>query len=187
MTKRDRFIISTTILASLLWAPSLFAADKGSQFGIVWGLSVPDADNTNVFHVFGVKGASFFNPQFSLGGYFFVSDKAGQISSSDQFNYSLTGVETAYHMPATAGDTFLAFRMGVTKLQTSPNQTSVIVSPYHYGVAVGYDYYWNGTLSLGFEGSYMHCLPGRTTITGTEYDIPSFNIISFLVSIQVRL
>jgi hypothetical protein len=167
-------------------SPSLCMATN-SQFGIVWGLSVPDADNTGVFHIFGVKGEEFMTPQISFGGYFFVSDHSGENSDADKFRYSLTGVETAYHLPSGSGDTFIAVRMGVTKLRMTPNGNDVTYSPYHYGVATGYDYFMTSWLALGFEGSYLHVLPGRTNVVSGTYDLPSFNIISFLITMQFRL
>ena len=164
------------------------AADKGSQFGVVWGLSVPDADNTNTFNLFGVKGAAIISPQFSTGGYYLTSNKAGELSDTQKFRYSLTGVQAAYHMPASGGDTFFALRIGMTKLQKniSPSLEGTF-SPYHYGIATGYDYYLGESFSMGFEGSYLHVLPGRTNISGTDHNQDSFNIINFLISLQLRL
>ena len=171
---------------SLTWSPGIHA-DKNSQFGILWGLSVPDADNTNPFHLFGVKGASFLSPALSVGGYYIVSDHAGEVSTANKFRYSLTGIEGAYHIPAATGDTFIATRIGIAKLQKTPNGTDTTFSPYHYGIASGYDYYFNSFLSIGFEGSYIHCIPNRTNVNGVDINLDSFNIISFLISLQLRL
>lgn len=164
------------------------AAEVGSQFGIIWGLSVPDADNTNTFHLFGVKGAAFLFPNFSVGGYFFTADHAGELSETQKFNYALIGIETAYHMPATSGDTFVALRIGMTKLQknVTPSVDGTF-SPYHYGIATGYDYLLGSMITIGFEGSYLHVLPGRTNISGTDYNLDSFNLINFLLTLQLRL
>src|SRR5207302_1467226 len=115
--KRDGIFLITILTAICVWGPSLFAADKGSQFGMMYGLSVPDADNTNAFRAFGIKGESFIVPQFSMGGYYLQSDHSGEVSSSQKFRYSLTGIEAAYHIAAAQGDTFIGFRMGMTKLQ----------------------------------------------------------------------
>ena len=187
MNTFNRLTILTALV--LVWGTSFeaFAADKGSQFGILWGLSVPDADNTNTFHLFGVKGASFITPLLSVGGYYMASDKTGEVSSVEKFRYTMTGIEGAYHIPAAAGDTFIALRIGITKLKESPNGADATFSPYHYGLASGYDYYFNSFLSLGFEGSYIHCLPNRTTVNGVEINANSFNIINFLISLQLRI
>src|SRR5258707_875194 len=96
--------IAATLL--LLWSPSLFAENKGSQFGVLYGLSVPDAENTKQYYLFGIRGAAFINPTISFGGYFMTSDSKGEYSSSQKFRYSVTGMESAYHMPSATGDTF---------------------------------------------------------------------------------
>ena len=69
-------------------------------------------------------------------------------------------------MPSAQGDTFIALRVGMTKLVQTFNGADLTYSPYHYGVATGYDYYITGTLSIGFEGSYIHVQPGRGVING---------------------
>jgi hypothetical protein len=165
----------------------LHAADKNSQFGMLYGFSVPDVDNTNAFHVFGVKGEAFLAPQFSVGGYYLVSDKSGQKSDDEKFNYSLHGVQAAYHIAASNGDTFIAFRIGLSKIRQTQSNQDLIFSPYHYGIATGYDFYLTSYLSMGFEGSYLHVLKDRNLSGSVEYDQKSFNIINFLVSLQLRL
>jgi len=185
--KRDGIFLITILLASLAWGPALFAADKGSQFGLMYGLSVPDADNTNMYRVFGVKGEAYIVPQFSAGGYYLQSDKSGEVSATNKFRYNLAGVEAAYHIASGTGDTFIAFRMGMTKSQQSPSGVDVTFSPYHYGIATGYDYFLTEAFSIGFEGSYLHVLPGRSTVNGTDYNSNSFNLINFLISVQLRL
>lgn len=182
--KGFRHLICALLL--LAWGAPSHAA-RNSQFGIMYGFSVPDADNTNPFHLFGVKGEAFMTPIFSFGGYYLLSDRSGQKDSTEQFAYSLHGVEAAYHIAADSGDTFIAVRTGVTKVRQSPGGVDMTFSPYHYGIATGYDYYITEKVALGFEGSYLHVLPGRTTLGATDYLQKSFNIISFLVSIQVRL
>lgn len=127
-------------------------------------------------------------PWFSLGGYYLQSDRSGQLSGSTQkFQYDLTGIEPAYHIPAANGDTFIGLRMGLTKVQQNPGGVDAVFSPYHYGIASGYDYYITSIFSIGFEGSYLHVLPGRTQMNGVDYLQDSFNIISFLVTVQFRL
>lgn len=188
MTPRKGFLAILTLISVLQAGSFAFADDiKHAQFGILYGLSVPDQPNTSSFHLTGIHGEAIVTPAFSIGGYHLVSDRTGQTSQLFKFQYSLTGVEAAYHLPVTSGDTFMAFRMGMTKLQMNPSGSDVIYAPYHYGVTVGYDYYWTSWLSLGFEGSYLHVLPGRAFINSTQIDQPSFNLMNFLVALQFRL
>lgn len=171
-----------------LWATSAFAGDKASQFGITYGFSVPDANNVGAFKMYGFKGEYFVTQSISVGGYFLISDTAGQtsIQANDKFSYSLHGLDTAYHMPGSNGESFVAFRVGVTKVHMNPAGQDIIYSPYHYGFASGYDFFVTNSISLGFEGSYLHVLPGRAMYNNVTYDQPSFNIISFMLSTQFR-
>lgn len=151
-------------------------------------MSVPDAENTRPYKLFGAKGSATVTPTFSVGGYYLVSDKSGEPSAEDQFRYSLHGIQVAYHLTGNVGDTFVALRLGLTKVKGTPEQdVSVTYSPYHYGVATGYDFYITSWASIGFEGSYLHAQRGKTSYEGTTYRLDSFNIISFLISIQIRL
>jgi hypothetical protein len=176
------------ILAAILMTGAQASADgKGSQFGFMYGHSVPDAENTNPYILAGVKGEAFFLPTLSAGGYYLVSDGSGEPSVLDKFRYSIHGVQTAFHMAASGGDTWVALRVGLTKVKKTVNSEDVTFSPYHYGIATGYDYHLGQYFSLGFEGSYMHAQRGRTTQSGTSVNLDSFNFISFMISAQLRL
>lgn len=164
-----------------------FAAEKGAQFGMVWGLSVTDADNTNAFQLTGVKGSAYITPSISLGGYYFLSDSSGQPSATDKFTYGLQGMQAAYMIPASNGETSIGLRVGLTKIKQSPNGTDITYSPYHYGIAVGYDYALYSWMAVGFEGSFLHVMDGKTTLNSTVYQRDAFNIISFLIAIQFRI
>lgn len=186
-TARTSKILRIAATLTLLWSPALFAENKGSQFGMLYGLSVPDAENTKQYYLFGLRGAAFVNPSVSFGGYFMQSDNKGEKSVTQKFRYSLTGMEAAYHIPSGGADTFFALRIGVTKVENTQGGEDLIFSPYHYGVAVGYDYYLGTYTSIGFEGSYLHVQPGRTEGSTLTFETKSFNIISFLMSLQIHL
>lgn len=171
----------------VLLGANAFADGKGSQFGLMYGKSVPDAENTNAYTLTGVKGEAFFTPQLSVGGYYLMSDKDGEPSSLEKFRYSFHGIQAAYHIPASGGDTFIALRVGLTKVKNTVNAVDVTFSPYHYGIATGYDYHFGNYVSAGFEGSYLHAQRGRTSQGGSSVLLDSFNVISFLLTLQVRL
>jgi hypothetical protein len=177
-------VLLTFILIS---GSAAFADGKGAQAGLMWGYSVPDAANTNQYKLFGVKGEAFFLPNFSAGGYYLLSDKSGDPSTTEKFRYSLHGVQAALHMNASGGDTFVALRMGLSKVKSTVNTEDLVFSPYHYGIATGYDYFIGTMFSLGFEGSYLHVQRGRTTdSSGASVNLDSFNIISFIGTAQLR-
>jgi hypothetical protein len=176
------------LLSFALGAREGFAQSNApaSQFGLVMGYSVPDAENTKPFQLYGVKGAAFLSPIFSFGGYYLLSDTSGQPSSSDKFSYSLHGIEAAYHFGGTNGDTFTGVRIGLTKVHQTPEGQNVTFSPYHWGVVSGHDFHVLSWLSLGFEGSYIHAQRGRTSVGTDRFERKSFNIISFLLTAQFR-
>jgi hypothetical protein len=136
----------------------------------------------------GFRGAAFVTPVFSLGGYYGQTDKSGQQSVSNQFSYTMTGIEAGYHFPSATGDTFVALRIGMTKITTNQNNIELIFSPYHYGFGTGYDYFVFKSLSIGFEGSYLHVQPGRTAdATDVSHNMDSFNVINFLIALKFHL
>jgi hypothetical protein len=170
-----------------LATPMIFAADNSAKAGLLYGFSVPDAQNTNPYGILGFKGSAYITPTFSTGGYFLFSDKRGAPSADDKFRYSLHGVNATYHMPKGSGDTYIGLRIGITKINANPNGVDSTFSPYHYGVATGYDYDILPYISIGFEGSYLHVQNGKTTQNGTTVQLPSFNIMSFMLSLQFIL
>ena len=172
-----------SILSTNIWAEG---SSAGSQFGMLYGLSVADADNTVPHKLWGAKGMAFFAPTLSVGGYYFKTSGSDG-SGGQKFNYSIHGIEGAYHIVTGTGDTSIAARIGLTKIKTVQSGTELIFSPYHWGAAVSYDYFLTTWFSLGFEGSYLHAEQGKTTVSGTSYRQDSFNFINFMVSMMLRL
>ncbi len=182
-------IISLSILILNVFAGvPVFAADGGAKFGLAGGLSATDADNTKPFFLSGIKGGVFLAKSFTIGGYYLSSDSSGESSPSEPFKYSLLGMEAAYHLGTSNGDGFFAFRAGLTKVvNANPAGSQIIFSPYHYGLAAGYDYSFAKICSVGFEGSFLRVFPGRTSLSGTAYERNAFNILSFLLTFQFKI
>jgi hypothetical protein len=114
------------------------------------------------------------------------SDSSGDPSSTLKFRYSIHGIQNAYHIPTQSGDAFIALRIGISKVNTNPSGSDIIFSPYHYGIASGYDYNINNFFSVGFEGSFLHVFQSSTNQNGLEVTQKAFNIMSFLVAFQVK-
>lgn len=182
---RKVFLYLILAAASLLMGPRTAYAERGAQAGLVYGYSVPDAANTAPYVLSGVKGSAFLNPTFSVGGYFLFSDKQGAPSETEKFRYSLHGLEGLYHMASAGGDTYFGLRIGITKVHTNPNGIDTVFSPYHYGVVAGYDIPVLSWLGLGFEASYLHAQRGKTNQNGSSVFLNSFNMMSFMVSLQI--
>ncbi len=183
--KNGFFILSIFVL--LVAGPAAYGQNITAQFGLLYGLSVPDAENTNPYYMYGFKGAAKLAPWFSTGGYFLVSDKTGQPSSTEKFKYSLAGVAATYHYAGGTGDMWTSLRMGITKINSNPNGTDSTFSPYHYGIATGYDYKLFYNVIIGFEGSYIHVQTGKTTQNAVTILQDSFNIMSFLATLQFSI
>lgn len=182
-------MLKLRIIFSILFlnfAVPAVAADGGAQVGVAGGLSAVDADNTKPFVLSGIKGSVYVASAVSIGGYYLASDSSGEASPTETFKYSLLGLDAAYRFNGGAG--FFAFRAGLTKVQNN-NATGnqLIYSPYHYGIASGYDYPVYKIVTLGFEGSFLRVFPGRTSLSGVTYERDAFNIISFLVTLQFKI
>ncbi|MGE4133027.1 MAG: hypothetical protein AB7F86_15405, partial [Bdellovibrionales bacterium] len=161
-------LVRTSLFLTLLattWVAR--AADSGgANFGALYGVSIPDVENTSPYMLMGFKGSAFLAPFFSTGGYYLASDKQGQPSATDKYTYILAGVEGMYHIPSGAGDTYFGLRIGISKVKTNPSSVDTTFSPYHYGIATGYDYtLWN-LIVIGFEGSYIHLQTGKSHQSG---------------------
>lgn len=172
------------ILVSTL--PAFAQQGTNAQFGIVYGSSVPDADNTKPYLMTGVKGAAYVYPAWSVGGYYFFSDSSGQ-PAGEKFKYSLHGVDAAYHVPSGPGEVFFSLRGGFSKVEKTDTGTAVTFSPYHLGFATGYDYLIMPWCAIGFEGSFYHLKKSNTSRAGTDYNLDAFRIINFLVTLQIRM
>ena len=167
----------------LLGAPSALWAQQGSQgggyVGIIYGLSVPDANNTQDHILAGINGGAVISGRFSFGGYHFVSNKKDGPNNSD-FQYSLTGLEGRYNLTTGAKKVFVGLRVGISKIDTVANSTEVTFSPYHYGLVSGYEMQLFSMLNIGIEGSYMAFSRTDTETSGGTVNFSSFRAISFL-------
>ena len=174
------FILLVSCLSVEGWAEG---ESTGSQAGILFGYSVPDAQNSNPHRLFGVKGSASFSPNLRMGGYYYVSGtEVG--TAAVKFDYSLHGIEGILRL---ADGSYLGLRAGITKVRTAPSGKNVIFSPYHYGAAIGYDYALTSWVSMGYEGSFVYVEKSNTTSGGTYYSQEDFSVLSFLITLQFRL
>lgn len=157
----------------------------GAKAGVLFGFSVPDAENSRPLQMWGVTGSAQILPSISLGGYYQLADKR-QGSGGREFTYSIHGVSLTYHIQAGQGDTFFGLQAGITKTEVPIDGEDVIFSPYHYGVKSGYDYSLLPYLTAGFEGSFLRFNKSETTTGGETYNEGSFHSINFLVSLKVK-
>ena len=161
------------------------AGAKRSAAGFLFGMSVADVDNTNPRQLAGLQGSTLISDSISLGGYYLLPGRVeGQ--GHRQFDYSLHGIEVAYHIINQTGDTSLALRTGISKIRTEIDGSQVIFSPYHTGLALGYDHYLLSWATVGFEGSIFRFANSRTNLAGTEYREGQFTLINFMLALKIR-
>lgn len=179
-------ILKTGSLVLLFCLNANAEGGGGSKFGLLAGYSVPDADNTNPHQLYGVKGSANITGALGLGGYYIVSGTE-EGSGGIKYDYSLHGLELNYSMGAGSGETYLGFRVGLSKVRTTLSGTDVLFSPYHYGFVVGHDFPITSWFLVGFEGSYLRVEKSSTTQGVTAYQADKSNIINFLLSFSIKL
>jgi hypothetical protein len=172
---------------NLLLSAQAFAEGGGAQFGMVGGYSVPDADNTNPHQLYGFKGSANVTGGIGLGGYYLLTGSAEGVSGGNtRWDYSLHGVELNFALGATSGTTYMAVRVGLSKVNTTQSGVDLLFSPYHYGFVIGHDYNFWGPCYVGFEGSYLRIENSSTTAGGTSYIIDKSNVMNFLIALTFR-
>lgn len=188
MEKKFLVIKTLIAIAALLLSTRVFAEGPSAQFGFIAGYSVPDAENTNPHQLYGVKGSANINGGLGLGGYYLLTGSAeGASGGSTRWDYSLHGVELNYTLNSGTGMTWLGFRVGLSKVNTTQSSVDLLFSPYHYGFVIGHDYSIWGPLCVGFEGSYIRIENSSTTSGSTTYLIDKSNVMNFLISFSFRL
>ena len=153
----------------------------GAKVGLMMGYSVPDADNTKPRRNWGAVGSAMLGAKFSIDGYYLVADKQTG-TSAREFKYSTHGLGVTYHTVAGKGDTFFGLRAGLSKVETNQSGVDVVFSPYHWGIASGYDYKIWKALTLGFQGSLLLFDDSDTSVNGTNYTEDQFRTINFSVT-----
>jgi len=187
---RNVFLCFIFIASGLLITGNAHAQNDGGSglLGFMGGFSVPDLTKAGPHTLFGLRGHAQISGPIGLGGYYLVASKE-QGTTVTKFDYSLHGFEVAYHLPSASGEFYFAFRAGVSKIKTkdTTNVLDLMYSPYHYGIAVGQQYYfWGNSIALGYEGCILHFQPARTTDTSSNiYYQEAFNMLNFMASISL--
>lgn len=170
------------ILAALL---SLFSAQALAQakgyVGAVGGFSVPDAEDTTGRPAFGILAGARLDGELGLGAYFLTSSKKETVDNvKGDFNYSLFGVEGSFHFEGIADGAFVALRMGLAKIKAGQANTS----PFTYGLAFGYDYFFNDNMSAGIDAGFMSVQKGSENINGVSHEVKAFNMLNFMAALK---
>ena len=96
------------------------------------------------------------------------------------------GIEALLNLGGGKGDTFISFRVGITKIRTEVNSVDCIFSPYHYGFASGYDFLITSWLTAGFDGSFMYVQGSSLNKGGFNNELKGFSVLNFLATLQLK-
>jgi hypothetical protein len=138
--------------------------------GGLFGLSVPNADDTTSRGMYGITAGAKLGDNLGLGAYYLTSHKD---ESSTQFNYDLYGVQLSYHFDGEASGAWFGGRIGTSKVTVGADSKS----PLNIGVVGGYDYMLVDHLSIGGEVNWMS-ISEASPISG-------FSSLDFLAALKL--
>lgn len=171
--------IRLTALVLALSIPNLAKADPAGWVGGLFGLSIPNANNTTSRGAFGITGGAKLGSEWGIGGYYLTSSKD---ETGGKFGYDLYGVEFAYHFEGEAAGVYLGGRVGTSKLTSSAAGTDFTTSPLNYGAVAGFNHFLGERVSLGGELNFFSIPESSTTVGATTSTIAGFTMLNFLAS-----
>lgn len=183
-TQRLKLGLGLCAFVLCLVGQSAKAQDRAALMGLAYGITVPDADNTNPRFMFGFTGTAYLGTSFSFGGYYYMGG-AEEGSGARNFNYSMAGLQAFYNLPLGQTATFFGAKFGMTKLKTRPGNADLIFSPYHMGIAAGSDYFITERICVGVEGFFLRMSNSTTNLNGQAYSEDSFNLIGFMATTKM--
>lgn len=170
--------ILTAMIA--LFSTGAFAQAKG-YVGALGGFSVPDAEHSSGRPIFGAMAGARLDGELGLGAYFLTSSKKETANNTkEDLNYSLFGIEGSFHFEGVADGAYVALRMGLAKIKAGEAN----ISPFSYGLAFGYDYFFNDNMSVGIDAGFMSVQKGSDTVNGQTADVKAFNMLNFLAAVK---
>jgi hypothetical protein len=172
---------ATLILA--LSIPGLAKADPAGWVGGLFGLSVPNYENTTSRGMYGITGGAKLGSEWGFGGYYLTSSKDDE-GATGKFAYDLYGVEFAYHFEGEAAGVFIGGRLGTSNLTAGTTALQVKTSPLHYGAVVGYNKFLNDSFSLGGEVNFFSIPESSATPAASpaSVTVKGFTMLNFLAS-----
>lgn len=180
--KVSRFV-RTAALVIAISVPGLAKADPAGWVGGLFGLSIPNYENTTSRTAFGITGGAKLGSEWGFGGYYLTSSKDDE-GATGRFAYDLYGVEFAYHFEGEAAGVYMGGRFGTSKMTAGPTGSQVSTSPLNYGAVVGYNHFLSDNLSLGGEVNFFSIPESSATPAGstTAVTVKGFTMLNFLAS-----
>ncbi len=182
MTKFLKTSLATT--AFLMTFASTALAEPSAWVGGLFGLSVPNASNTNSRGMYGITGGAKLGSEYGIGAYYLTSSKDEDTATGKSaFNYDLYGAEFTYQFEGEAAGVYLGGRIGTSKVKSG----IVTTSPMNYGAVAGFNRMLGESFSIGGELSWMSVASSSGTGSGqtTSTPIDAFSMINFLATLKL--
>lgn len=152
--------------------------DSSGWIGGIFGIHIPDADDTSARPAFGITGGAKLGTEWGFGAYYLNSAKEETINRVKLgFDYTMYGVEGAYHFEGEAAGVYMGARLGMTNLEVG----AVDGKPMHWGLLAGYNHWLTENLSLGGEATYFNVADSDDNGIPLE----SFSIIAFHATLKL--
>lgn len=175
--------ISGLLTALILLATSSQAWGQSAWVGGLFGLSIPNAENTTSRGTYGITGGAKIGSELGAGAYFLTSAKD---EARGKFDYELYGVELAYHFEGEANGVYAGARLGTSKVTGSNVAAGTFsTSPMHYGAVVGLNKMLGENFSLGGEAAFFQVASANTTAGLATVSIPSFTTLNFMATAKL--
>jgi hypothetical protein len=161
------------------------SSDPAGWAGGLFGVSVPNADNTTSRSIYGLTAGAKIGSDLGIGGYYMSSSKDETVAGvSSKFAYDLYGVEVGMHFEGEAKGAYFGGRLGTSKVTASVAGASISTSPFHWGAFVGYNHMIGGNFSLGGDVNFFSLAQSSATPLGstTSQTINAFNVLNFMAS-----
>lgn len=180
MINKSKLLIALTALTIAI--PSISHADPRGWVGGLFGLSIPNADNTTSRPIYGITGGAKLGSDFGIGAYYLTSTKEEDVlGGKTKFDYDLYGIEGAIHFEGEANGVYLGGRVGTSKLKVGSGVLQVTTSPMHYGLVAGYNHMLGDNFSLGGEANFFS-IP-ESSSSGVTID--GFTMLNFIASAKL--
>ena len=182
LRKNIAIVFIAALLVFLFQVPAHADGGETGWVGGLFGLSVPNADNTTSRTMYGLTAGAKVGSEFGIGLYYLTSRQNETINAvSTPFNYDLYGVDFGYYFEGDAKGVYFGGKLGTSKLSTNNTAAQgVTTSPMHYGVFAGYNYMIGSNFSIGGEASYISV----SSSNGNGLQINQFSMLDFLASVK---
>lgn len=171
-------VLALALVSWMSMAASEARAEPQAWIGGLFGVAIPNADDTSARTIYGATGGAKLGSELGIGGYYLTSQKEEDVRGiKSQFDVDLYGVELAYHFEGEAAGAYMGGRLGTSKVRVGPSGQTSSTSPFHWGLVAGYNYMLGERFSLGGEANFMS--------VSSSTNVDSFSLLNFMATAKV--